>query len=83
MTGEWSPWPTGSRSRSSGSPATAHLEQLEDLASATHTPVGYLFLPAPPEEALPVADFRTVGDEPVRPSPDLLDTLDLCQQRQD
>ena len=33
---------------------------------------------------LPVTDFRTVGDADVnRPSPDLLDMLYLCQQRQD
>jgi Zn-dependent peptidase ImmA (M78 family) len=46
--------------------------------------VGYLFLPDPPREPLPVPDLRTVADRPVeRPSPELLDTLYLCQQRQD
>ena len=60
------------------------LKQLEDFASATRTPFGYLFLRDPPSEDLPVADFRTIGDKEVtRPSPDLLDTLYLCQQRQD
>ncbi|MEX2424336.1 MAG: helix-turn-helix transcriptional regulator, partial [Acidimicrobiia bacterium] len=34
------------------------MRQLEDYAKATHTPVGYLFLAEPPEEPLPVADFR-------------------------
>jgi len=47
-------------------------------------PVGYLFLPAPPDEPLPVPDLRTMANRPVaRPSPELLDTLYLCQQRQD
>ncbi|EQD25707.1 MAG: hypothetical protein D084_Lepto4C00024G0003 [Leptospirillum sp. Group IV 'UBA BS'] len=49
-----------------------------------HTPIGYLFLPEPPEESLPVPDFRTMGDVEVRhASPDLLDIIYQCQQRQE
>lgn len=60
------------------------LKQLEKYATFTHAPIGYLFLSEPPEESLPVPDFRTMGDEPIRrPSPDLLETVYLCQQRQD
>jgi len=60
------------------------LRQLESFAAATHTPIGYLFLPAPPTERIPIPDFRTVAHRRrERPSPDLLDTLYLCQQRQD
>jgi Zn-dependent peptidase ImmA (M78 family)/transcriptional regulator with XRE-family HTH domain len=60
------------------------LKQLEKFATATHTPVGFLFLPEPPEERLPVPDFRTMGDVEVgEGSPDLLDTVYQCQQRQD
>lgn len=59
------------------------LRQLEDYAKATHTPVGFLFLPTPPAEEMPIPDFRTIGNAHIgHPSPDLLDTLYLCQQRQ-
>jgi transcriptional regulator with XRE-family HTH domain len=60
------------------------LKQLEGFANATHAPIGYFFLSAPPVERMPIPDFRTVaGRHVVRPSPDLLDTIHLCQQRQE
>ncbi len=60
------------------------LKQLENFARLTHTAIGYFFLPQPPALALPVPDFRTLRDEALAaPSSDLLDTLYLCQQRQD
>jgi len=60
------------------------LKQLENFAKATHAPFGYFFLPAPPEEPIPIPDFRTMPRAGTRrPSPDLLDTIYICQQRQD
>ena len=60
------------------------LRQLETFARATHAPVGYFFLPAPPNEPLPIPDFRTMADRVmVRASANLLDTVYACQQRQD
>ncbi len=60
------------------------MKQLEAFARKTHAPFGYFFLPEPPVETLPVPDFRSMTHARLdRPSPDLLDTLYLCQQRQE
>jgi len=73
---KWPLWLTGQ--------AQPTLKQLEEFARVTHTAFGYFFLPEPPRLTLPVPDFRTLRDEVVaEPSSHLLDTLYLCQQRQD
>lgn len=59
-------------------------KQAETLAVKTRTPFGYLFLPEPPEIAMPLADFRTLdARRGAQPSPDLLDTIYTMQRRQD
>lgn len=60
------------------------LKQLETFALATHTPFGYFFLAEPPVEQVPIPDFRTIGNELIeQPTPNLLDTIYVCQQRQE
>src|SRR5207248_8981053 len=60
------------------------LKQLEAYAKKTLTPFGYFFLPEPPEERLPIPDFRTIRDQGVRrPSPNLSETIYAMQRRQD
>lgn len=59
------------------------FKQLENFAQATHTPIGYFFLPEPPVERLPIQDFRTLREAVARPSADLLDTIHAMQRRQD
>ncbi|HWW02795.1 MAG TPA: ImmA/IrrE family metallo-endopeptidase [Candidatus Acidoferrum sp.] len=60
------------------------LTQLEKLARKLYAPLGYFFLPKPPDEKLPIPDFRSVHDTPIQhPSPDLLETVFEMQRRQD
>ena len=60
------------------------FKQLEAFAKATYTPFGCFFLPQPPKEYVPIPDLRTIGNEHIdHPSPDLLDTIYICQQRQE
>lgn len=61
-------WETGER--------LPTFKQAQHWAAVTHIPFGFLFLPRPPEESLPLPDLRTVGSEaPIRPSVNLLDIL--------
>lgn len=57
------------------------LDHLERVAQKTHTPIGFLFLPEPPQIGLPIADFRSRAKEP--PSLELIETVFQCEQRQE
>ncbi len=58
--------------------------ELQSFAKKTLTPIGNFFLPAPPKIDLGIPDFRTMRDELIRePSVDLIDTIEICQARQD
>lgn len=60
------------------------IAQVDRLAEKTYTPFGFLYLDEPPDETLPISDFRTVGDEhPRKPSPNLLETVYAMLRRQD
>ena len=59
------------------------VSQADRLAHHTHTPVGYLYLREPPEDGLPIPDFRAGGDlRPRRPSPNLLEVVQVMTRRQ-
>jgi Zn-dependent peptidase ImmA (M78 family) len=59
------------------------LNQLEQFSKATATPLGFLFLKAPPVERLNIPYYRTLSDTTVQsPSTELLDTLHTMQRRQ-
>ena len=60
------------------------IAQVDALSKRTYTPLGFLYLPEPPDETLPITDFRIVGNEPIRhPSPNLIETVYTMQRRQD
>ena len=63
--------------------ASPTFKQLQQFASAAAVPFGYLLLEAPPEEQLPIANYRTLTGKPEHQfSPELIDTIHLMQRRQ-
>ena len=58
-------------------------KQLEKFSKTVHASIGYFYLSSPPELPLPIPDYRAIRNISLQqPSPDLLETLYLCQQRQ-
>ncbi len=59
------------------------FSDVEKIANFTRVPVGYLFLTEPPQEELPIPDFRVGRGAAENPSDDLLETIYLNQLRQE
>lgn len=58
--------------------------QAQKIASVTNIPLGYLFLPTPPQEQLPIPDLRTVGNtKSHQASPEMMDILRQVRQKQE
>lgn len=52
------------------------FSQIEDVSNETRIPLGYFFLNTPPEEKIPLLQFRTVKSEQYKdPSRNLIDTI--------
>jgi len=58
------------------------VKQLENFSKKVHLPFGYLFLPEPPKEKLPIPFFRTNSTQTDKVSINVYDTILLLQQRQ-
>ncbi len=59
------------------------VKQLEAFSKRVYLPFGYLFLPEPPVEELPIPYFRSNGAQVENVSINIYDTILLMQQRQD
>lgn len=62
--------------------AKPNFSEVENIADYTRVPIGYLFLPEPPIEELPIPDFRVGRGGKEQPTDDLLETVYLNQRRQ-
>jgi Zn-dependent peptidase ImmA (M78 family) len=59
------------------------VKQLEEFSRKVYLPFGYLFLPQPPQEKLPIPFFRTHVNQGDRIDINVYDTILLLQRRQD
>lgn len=70
----WKKWITQERQPS--------IKQLERLSTFTATPLGFFFLEHPPVERLPIPHYRTINDKHTSPSPELLESIQAMERRQ-
>jgi Zn-dependent peptidase ImmA (M78 family) len=59
------------------------IKQLEAFSKQVHLPFGYLFLPEPLKEPIPIPFFRTNGPQAATVDVNVYDTILLLQHRQD
>ena len=60
------------------------VTKAKQLAKLALVPYGVLFADNPPEEKIPIADYRTHGSAGIRrPSPELLETIDDAKRKQE
>ena len=63
---------------------TPTFNQIEDISKKSCIPLGYFFLKVPPVEEIGLLEFRTVDSIQLsHPSRELLDTINLMEERQD
>jgi Zn-dependent peptidase ImmA (M78 family) len=60
------------------------FRELQKFSKATYTPFGYFFFQKPPVEPLSIPHFRTFGNQTKNqePSPDLIETVQMMERRQ-
>lgn len=58
------------------------INQLGNVAHFLNIPFGYFFLKEIPDKKYPIPHFRTIDNQPFRPSQELTDTLETLQERQ-
>lgn len=60
------------------------FKQVETLSNKVHIPLGYFFLKSPPQEELPILEYRTVDSVATKtPSRNLVDTINYAENVQD
>lgn len=58
--------------------------QIQDMSKKLHIPLGYFFLKTPPAEKINLLEFRTVDSvQLLKPSRDLIDTINIMEERQE
>ena len=58
------------------------FKKARELARVLQFPFGYFYLPKPPQDDLPIPDFRRLGKE-YRPTPEFLQLMNDVLVRQD